>query len=165
MPEMFHCYYRKISKSLQSFSGFHKSDYDSVGLLLRDKSGPRVLFYSSNQIYDLEYGEVLSLPFFQDISARKLRTKQPGLGNVGIEFRAQTVNQKIENGYFDFSDPAELIVKYWKYAELAKDLEDFQISVENIDCARPGLLKNDLAEYTEPIILRTELSKLEVKNY
>jgi hypothetical protein len=163
--EMSACYGDKLEKSILSSIGIHKSDWDTVGLLFRDKYGPRVLFYFANEIYDLDYGEVLSLPFFQDISARKLKTKDKATGKVGNDFRAHLVNENQEKGLWVSYQPADIIVKYWKKAGVYKEVDGFKPCVENIDKANPEVLDKDKAEYSEPIILRTELSKIEVKNY
>ena len=165
ISEMAFCYKAKFLKSVLSSVGINKSDWDTTGLLFRDKHGPRVLFYNSSQIYDLEYGEVLSLPFFQDISARKLRTKDKETGRVGNEFRAQIVNENLKVNFWVNQNSAELVLKYWKDAGIYVEADGFEACVESIDKANPDVLDKDKAQYSEPIILRTELSKIEAKNY
>jgi len=157
------CYKNKAIKTIYRSLGIYKSDWDSVGVIIRDKTGPRVLFYSDQEINDLEYGEALTIPFFRDIAVRKLRVIDNEVGSVASEFRAKVVNENLEYG-IGFADPAELILKYWKAANiLERRVED--ISVEKIDSAYPIGLNIQLAAYSEPIIVRTVLSKLDERNY
>ena len=164
MSELAFCYKKKATKNILGSLGINKSDWDSVGVIIRDKTGPRVLFFSCQEVYDLEYGETLTLPFFQDIAVRKMRTAQKEIGYVGSEFRAQVINENLESG-ISIADPAELPLKYWRAAKLLEGEGADGISVEKIDCAKPQRLNLELAAYSEPIIVRTGLSRLDEKNY
>lgn len=164
IKEMRYCYKQRLKRISGQLIGMTFSEWDSVGVIIREKGGPRVLFYMKNVLYDLEYGETLSLPFFQDIGVRKLRADKPEIGNVGIEFRAKIVEENIGKRKFRFR-PAEIVIRYWKATGMFNGEKTNDICIEHFDSARPKWLKLELAKYSEPIIVRTEYSRRDEINY
>jgi hypothetical protein len=171
LREFFYCYKNKAVKKIGKSLGVKYSDWDGTGVLIREKRGPRVLFNFAQKLYDLEYEEVLRMPFFNDISVRKMRTVKPEIGTVGNEFRAMVHTEIIERQklewVYQLLNPVEIAIKYWKKTELLDGesiKSEAKMYLEDIDRVNPRFLDRKKASYSEPIILRTFMSRLETEN-
>lgn len=171
--EMGYCYYAKLKKKIFMSFGNRLSDWDGTGILIRDKLGARVLFFLCHKLYDVDYDEFLRLPFFADIALRRMKTEDPILGSVGSEYRALVHNQYLEQktGFLpSIVNEADLALKYWEKTGLLQKLEQGQNrenakSIEELDYYIPKGVDRKMVSYSEPIILRTWMSKLDSDNY
>lgn len=153
---------------------YRQGSWDSVGLLIRDREGPRVLFHYYGKYYDLDYDEFLSLPFFNNISLRKLKTESPAQGYVNSNFRAEIkdVLDTISNSWpmnleLVFRDGIDIVLNYWVRSGVGnaeKMRDSLKQTVRDMDCLHPKLL-SDSARYSPSIIIRTPLSRSETTRY
>jgi hypothetical protein len=142
--------------------------------VIRDRTGPRVLFYYYGKYYDLDYDEFLSLPFFDNISLRKLKTESPTQGYVSSDFRNEVkdVLDTIANSWPSnlesvFRDGVDIVLNYWVKSgvgNVEKMRDSLKQTVRDVDCIHPKLL-GDTARYSPSIIIRTPLSRAETTRY
>ena len=168
--EMRYCYTHKLYKSIRRSLSVQDSNWDSAGILLREKDGPRVVFQFFNKIYDLEYDEFLRIPFFQDVGLRTLKTDNLATGFVSREFRAHIYNRFEEKNISMitgvFENGVDIIYNYWIKSGLAdSENKDIPTRLEDIDTYKPKALKGNIANYSAPIIIRTKMSKSDSTNY
>jgi hypothetical protein len=172
VSEMRYCYTNKLHKFILSKIGYPKSEWDSSAILLRDSKGPRVLFHFFGTVYDLGYDDFLRIPFIQDVALKKLKTKKLEMGFVSSDFRNFIIN-KYKNTKNNFltgkiGNGIEIILEYWIHSGLTnieKLKENPITSIEGIDNNLPKVLDHEVSSYSEPIIVRTKVSKNDTKNY
>lgn len=133
-----------------------------------------MLFYYYGKYYDLDYDEFLSLPFFDNISLRKLKTESPAQGYVSSDFRNEVkdVLDTISNSWPSnlesvFRDGVDIVLNYWVKSgvgNVEKMRDSLKQTVRDVDCIHPKLLA-DSARYSPSIIIRTPLSRAETTQY
>jgi len=170
-----HQFYKKALKELGYQRRYRLSDWDSVGLIVRNKEGARVLFEYYGETFDMDYDEFLRLPFLKDISLRRLKTTNPSIGYVSESFRNEVkdVVKTVEESWPKssmpvFRDGVDIVLNYWVRSGIGdseKMKDSLKQTVEDVNKAEPALLAKGIAKYSQPIIIRTEHSRQETKNY
>jgi hypothetical protein len=169
VSEICNCYFANFSGNILRKFGLRNCGWDSIGLIVRDKQGARVLFYFYNRLYDLEYDEFLRIPFFEDIALRKLVTSNKAVGFVGIQFRSgidKLYNEKKKAFIIgNYENGVNIVLDYWLKSGLIEEQNSAIRKIEEIDVCDPKVFKHDSSKYSEPIILRTKMSKNEIERY
>lgn len=155
ISQMKKCYVHKIYKWYITATGqelrYRQSEWDSVGLLVKDKEDLRVLFYYYNQLYDISIREFFLLPFFDELSFRSIITERTGLDKLSMEYRNKIIDiydiigKSWPKRTKDlFRDGVDIVLNFWSRAGLS-----------NIDVLQNSLRQTvgDLEKNTEKVLV------------
>ncbi len=157
------CFLRKVMQKARVYLGTgYKSeeDWDSVALVYRDKEGVTVLsdFQGVKSAYS--YDDFLSLPYVQAVKLRKLTTSKPQHGFVEGSFIPKAL-ARTSAAWLISQDGVDIVKMYLRETGLST-CEGFS-TVEEME--REKLVEAEMGKYGVGIIVRTEDSKKETKNY
>jgi len=159
------CFLRNAVRKARLFLGKgygEDSSWDSVALVYRDQEGVTVLsdFQGIKGAYG--YDNFLSLPFVRAVKLRKLTTAKPQQGFVELSFLEKVFQPEPEPAAWLISeDGVGIVKKYLRETNLGTG--ECCGTVEEMEKGR--LIEAEVGKYGPGIIVRTEDSKLETKNY
>ena len=168
VSEMKKCYVHKVYKSYVSITGqserYRQSHWDSVGVLVKDESGTRVLFWYFGHFYDYSLEEFLLLPFLSNVSVSRLITGNKLIDEDSSNFRRRIylLNEIIEKSWPKrseglFRDGVDIILNYWtsigfSNIELIKSY--LRQTVGDIENSKSKILVGGFGEYSRLIPLK-----------
>lgn len=157
------CFLRNAVRKARMYlgKGYSSDDYwDSVALVYRDRAGVTVLsdFQGFKSAYS--YDDFLALPFVRAVKLRKLTTTKPQQGFVEASFLPKALVRS-PPAWLISEDGVSIVKQYLGTTDLGSG-EDCQ-TVEEME--RGKLIQAEVGKYGLAIIVRTEDSKLETKNY
>lgn len=154
---------QKYKEAMRSFS-FPQEEFDSSGIIIRNREGAKAIFKYYSDFYELDYDEFLKLPFFSNILLRKMKTEDPKLGYVKIDFADNAKNELKNNSLTDFKG-TEVPVIYWEKSGFMRSEEGKNIKLGDLAEFKIKYLDAEKVKYLATIVVRTEFSRKESKNY
>ncbi|CAG9334935.1 unnamed protein product [Blepharisma stoltei] len=162
------CYLSQKYKSLLTQFGYKQENWDSAGIIVRNREGAKVIFKYFSEVYDIDYDEFLKIPFFSFVSLRKMKTKDPAVGYMKREELSEEVKKENErSGIFDVIDINNCAVPwlYWKKTGTLKNDYKDKITLQDINTMAPKCLDSEKVKYSGSIIVRSNFSRQETQKY